>query len=1017
MSAKNVNAVLAAWHLLEAVTPKKVPDRGTEMDRTLFKDGKYRADVESALINGYTWKTLQLRDEKTYGSQSHYYMNCFEQSKLVRFLRDHFKSTEEIINEDSSMLFSFVFSVNDKGKYIADSLFVPYGMFLIKKLQDSAVVDYDALMANYKSEMTLFKERTEAAFLNGINEDSLREVNKIYKDHFGEMASSDYFYIETEVKEIKSLKSKMNFNSYYLDDLQQILEKGSNETIRQFIEGADNKTNIDENRKYLEHALQPKFLPAGRWPSPVEHRLSLMQQVAVNQIMNNGKTIDSVNGPPGTGKTTLLKEIFANVVVNRALEMAKLQDPKQAFTLEKTIKFNGNSFPFPIHILDEGLTKFSMVVASSNNGAVENISKELPQKKEAIRLPTEDKKAFPEYEKAYAEKAAQLAFFPEIAEKLLGEGDEAWGLFSGALGKSGNISGFSTILSGSKDDPNRLNNQLKVMAKQKSAKDWQQTVKEFTDLHTSIETKKAKLQELADQFSHFEAKQTKLLEFKAKSEENKNELQTVTENIEQLEIKRELLESELALSPSLPFLQKILGKKDVKTDGIKKDLADCLSELRIGHSRQFEIQREQTDLLDKQQQLEEQQQSFLEKLVYYDAQGLVLPTAEYWGSHAEAYEKRQQDTIWLTDELNFERGLLFLKAMELHKLFLVFNQKSITAALSLLMSRNKLNLNDEDQVRYFKNMWNVIHLITPVVSTTFASFTSMYRGIDKDFIGYLFIDEAGQASPQQAAGALWRSRKAVVVGDPIQIEPVVTIDQTILTDIRKHYQLEEDFIGIGASVQSLADRANPTGTWKAGGEWIGTPLWVHRRCLDPMFSIANEIAYEGKMVLADKRMGKVGWYDCAGKAVNRQYVREQGELIADLIAKHWSASTEGKEPDVFIITPFTAVKAGIQAAVRKKLKSLAIEPKKITDWTNKSIGTVHTFQGKEAEVVYFVAGTDADSDGAAQWSCAKPNLLNVAVTRAKKEFYIVADHQRFSTKTHYETIAKYVAVKKMEVRA
>lgn len=184
-----------------------------------------------------------------------------------------------------------------------------------------------------------------------------------------------------------------------------------------------------------------------------------------------------------------------------------------------------------------------------------------------------------------------------------------------------------------------------------------------------------------------------------------------------------------------------------------------------------------------------------------------------------------------------------------------------------------------------------------------------------------------------------------------------------------------------------------------------------------MFSIANEIAYEGKMVLADKRMGKVGWYDCAGKAVNRQYVREQGELIADLIAKHWSASTEGKEPDVFIITPFTAVKAGIQAAVRKKLKSLAIEPKKITDWTNKSIGTVHTFQGKEAEVVYFVAGTDADSDGAAQWSCAKPNLLNVAVTRAKKEFYIVADHQRFSTKTHYETIAKYVAVKKMEVRA
>ncbi|MFJ7922227.1 hypothetical protein ACIQ6U_21070 [Lysinibacillus fusiformis] len=42
----------------------------------------------------------------------------------------------------------------------------------------------------------------------------------------------------------------------------------------------------------------------------------------------------------------------------------------------------------------------------------------------------------------------------------------------------------------------------------------------------------------------------------------------------------------------------------------------------------------------------------------------------------------------------------------------------------------------------------MIHLITPLISTTFASFVTMDKGIEQDFISHVFIDEAGQASPQ-----------------------------------------------------------------------------------------------------------------------------------------------------------------------------------------------------------------------------------------------------------------------------
>ena len=197
--------------------------------------------------------------------------------------------------------------------------------------------------------------------------------------------------------------------------------------------------------------------------------------------------------------------------------------------------------------------------------------------------------------------------------------------------------------------------------------------------------------------------------------------------------------------------------------------------------------------------------------------------------------------------------------MILHKLLLIANYKTIYFSLNDFKNRRKL-IDSKPEVVY--NAWNVMHLIFPVVSTTFASFKSMYQGVPKDFIDYLFIDEAGQAVPQAAVGALYRSRKVVAVGDPIQIEPVVTLESHLIDNIRKSYNIPERLLSKEASVQSVADNANKYGFWKVivrmmNKKLDGIPLWVHRRCLNPMFTIANQIAYDNKMVLPSNIKKKV----------------------------------------------------------------------------------------------------------------------------------------------------------------
>ena len=77
-------------------------------------------------------------------------------------------------------------------------------------------------------------------------------------------------------------------------------------------------------------------------------------------------------------------------------------------------------------------------------------------------------------------------------------------------------------------------------------------------------------------------------------------------------------------------------------------------------------------------------------------------------------------------------------------------------------------------------------------------------------------------------------------------------------------------------------------------------------------------------------------------------------------------------------------------------------------------GTIHVSQGKEADIVVLVLGGDPRRLGAKDWASEKPNLLNVAVSRAKRRLFIVGNRAEWS---EYPNFADAAALLPQEEKA
>ena len=82
-----------------------------------------------------------------------------------------------------------------------------------------------------------------------------------------------------------------------------------------------------------------------------------------------------------------------------------------------------------------------------------------------------------------------------------------------------------------------------------------------------------------------------------------------------------------------------------------------------------------------------------------------------------------------------------------------------------------------------------------------------------------------------------------------------------------------------------------------------------------------------------------------------------------------------------------------------------MDSKKVYEWISASVGTIHTFQGKEADGVILVLGA-SDNVNARNWVASSPNILNVALTRAKDFCLVVGDRNVWSQHAYFNKLAE-----------
>lgn len=402
------------------------------------------------------------------------------------------------------------------------------------------------------------------------------------------------------------------------------------------------------------------------------------------------------------------------------------------------------------------------------------------------------------------------------------------------------------------------------------------------------------------------------------------------------------------------------------------------------------------------------------------------------------------------EELNKKRELSYCSIFDICRTKHIKQNRELFELSIMLLSEYRLKYKDQilfslDSLKQMvsgtgteagklRTIWNgkeddfysFISLVFPVLTTTIASFSKIVTTFHSGFVNasgnwvswnkyktppvsLLLSDESGMTKSHSLFPLLYYSKKAIIVGDQNQLEPIIAISENEIEDNARLF-FEKDSLSFSPGLGSSYSRAAGQTSLLPSPVKRSILLEEHRRCQPDIANIFIDIVKGSylnlkicTLPLSAERKNKIKKMggknnlikDVKGSVSSMNVNSDEIEAIEDILGSLEDAGYNLSK-DVGIISPYR----GQARAITKRFGNRLNHSDRMGGI--KKIGTVHSFQGAEFEVI--ILSTVITKDKSPRFINGKKNLLNVSISRAKDLLIVVGDVEKLENAGGYANV-------------